>query len=65
LRFGASLLGGDPAGMTFHNSGQRALWIKGYNNRITKDEQDVMRDMHQREYEACKAAGGDCTFLRF
>ena len=65
LRFGASLMGGDPAGIAFHNSGQRALWMKGYSQRITKDEQDVMRRMHQLELQACLARGGECSFLRF
>ena len=65
LRFGASLMGGDPAGITFHNSGQRALWMKGYSQRIAKNERDVMRRMHQMELQACLASGGDCGALRF
>ena len=66
LRYGTSLMGGDPAGITFHNSAQRALWIKGYSNQVAKDEQEIMRNIHKAEHDACVSAGGsNCTFLRF
>ena len=36
LRFGGSLLGGDPYGVTFHNSAQRALWLLGQRTAWTR-----------------------------
>ena len=66
LRYGTSLMGGDPAGITFHNSAQRALWIKGYSQQIAKDEQEIMRNIHKAEHDACVSGGGsNCNFLRF
>ena len=68
LRFGASLMGGDPAGITFRNSGQRALWIKGYSKQVASDEQEVMRKIHEMELQSCLNKGGDgsgCAYLRF
>jgi TPR repeat protein len=66
LRFGASLLGGDPYGVTFHNSAQRALWILGLRNRVDVEEAEVFRQIRRREYDDCKRAGRDnCVFGRF
>ncbi len=66
LRFGASLIGGDPNGVTFHNSAQRALWILGLRNRVDAEEAEVFRQIHQHEYDACTRAGKDnCGFGRF
>jgi uncharacterized protein len=66
LRFGAELLGGDPRGITFHNSAQRALWLIGQKARIDKDEADVFSQIRRREYEDCARAGRDnCGFGRF
>jgi hypothetical protein len=66
LRFATSLMGGDPYGITFHNSAQRALWIMGLRNRVDKQEAEVFRDIHQREYSDCMHAGRDnCGSGRF
>ena len=66
LRFGGSLIGGDPYGVTFHNSAQRALWIMGLRNSVDKEEAEVFRQIHQREYEDCTRAGRDnCGSGRF
>ncbi len=66
LRFGASLIGGDPYGVTFHNSAQRALWIMGLKNRVDAEEREVFRQIHQHEYEQCTRAGKDsCGSGRF
>ncbi len=66
LRFGASLTGADPAGITFHNSAQRALWIMGLRQRVDRDEAEVFRQMRQREYDDCTRGGGDnCGFGKF
>ena len=66
MRFSGVLIGGDPYGVTFHNSAQRTLWLEGQRDRANQDEADVFRKIHQAEHTACVAAGGDnCTALRF
>jgi TPR repeat protein len=59
LRFSGLLSGGDPTGVTFHDSAQRALWLNGQKNAATKDEQETMRKIHQANVQACKAAQRD------
>lgn len=59
LRFAGELLGGDPAGITFHSSAQRALWLMGQRNRADKQEAETMHRIAQRRYEDCKRAGRD------
>ena len=66
LRFGASLLGGDPYGITFHNSAQRALWLLGQRNRVDTEEAAVFSQIRKREYDDCIRAGRDnCVSGRF
>lgn len=48
---------GDPNGVTFHNSAQRALWLGGERQRVGKDEADVFRQMRQADHAACLRAG--------
>jgi TPR repeat protein len=63
LRFSGVLMGGDPAGVTFHSSAQRALWLAGQRERVDKDEGETFRRMRQANYEACRRAGRDnCQF---
>lgn len=59
LRFGASLYGGDPSGVTFHNSAQRALWLAGQRKRVDKEEDEVFRNIRRADHEACLRAGRD------
>jgi TPR repeat protein len=59
LRFGGELSGGDPHGVTFHNSAQRALWLEGQRQRVDKDEAETFRKIRQANYDACKRAGRD------
>jgi TPR repeat protein len=59
LRFSGVLLGGDPYGVAFHNSAQRALWLAGQRERADKDEAETFRRIRQSEYEACRRAGRD------
>ena len=47
---------GDPTGVTFHNSAQRALWLGGERQRVDKDEADVFRKMRQADHAACLRA---------
>jgi TPR repeat protein len=66
LRFGSELMGGDPRGIVFRNSAQRALWLMGQKNRLDKQEAEVFRDIRNREYQDCSRAGRDnCSFGRF
>lgn len=66
LRFGATLLGDDPYGITFRNSAQRALWLLGQKNRVDAEEAEVFRQIRQREYNDCTRAGRDnCGAGRF
>jgi len=65
LRFSGVLLGGDPNGVTFHSSAQRALWLAGQRDRVEKDEQEVFRKMSIANHAECVRAGrDDCTFVR-
>lgn len=65
LRFAVALMGGDPYGIAFHNSAQRALWILGLRNRVDTQEAEVFHQIRQREYEDCKRAGRDnCGLMR-
>ena len=59
LRFAGELLGGDPAGITFHSSAQRALWLMGQRNRADAQEAETMRRIAKRRYDDCKRAGRD------
>lgn len=59
LRFSGVLQGGDPAGIVFHNSAQRALFLEGQSQRATKDEVETFRKIRQAEYDACRREGRD------
>jgi hypothetical protein len=64
LRFGAELYGGDPAGVTFHNSAQRVLWLQGQRQALDKTEAEVFRAIRLREHDDCVRAGRDnCIWL--
>jgi TPR repeat protein len=63
LRFGATLMGGDPTGVTFHNSAQRVLWLHGQRGALDRQEAEVFAQMRKMEYDSCKSAGRDnCGF---
>jgi uncharacterized protein len=59
LRFAIALMGGDPAGITFHNSAQRILWLEGLRNQVNAQEAAVFADIRKREYDDCRRAGRD------
>lgn len=48
---------GDPTGVTFHNSAQRALWLGGERQRVNKEEDEVFRKMRAADHAACLRAG--------
>ena len=50
---------GSFAGVTFHGSAQRALWLAGQRERVDKDEVETFRRIRQADYEACRRAGRD------
>lgn len=54
---------GDPAGVTFHSSAQRALWLGGERQRVNSEEDEVFRKMRAADRAACLRAGNsvaDC-----
>src|SRR5665213_452844 len=59
LRFSGILSGGDPSGVTFHSSAQRALWLTGQRKRVDKDEADTFRKIRQADHEVCLRTGRD------
>jgi TPR repeat protein len=59
LRFSVKLMGGDPNGITFHNSAQRVLWLAGQSNAVDRDEAEVFRVMRRSAYDDCTRAGRD------
>jgi TPR repeat protein len=59
LRFAGNLYGGDPAGITFHNSTQRIIFLRGQRAQADKIEADVFRSIRQREHDDCVRAGRD------
>jgi TPR repeat protein len=64
MRFSGVLSGGDPYGVTFHSSAQRALWLGGQRQRADKDEQEVFRRMAAANHAACVREGrDDCVFV--
>jgi TPR repeat protein len=60
-RFG--LLAGDPAGVAFHSSSERAQWLGGQAREVDARERETLQNMHRANVEACKRAGrSDCAF---
>ena len=60
LRFG--LLAGDPAGILFHNSGQRNAWLAGLTKQINLSEAQTMWQVNKSQFDACKKSGaGGCV----
>jgi uncharacterized protein len=59
MRFGASLSGGDPSGVIFHSSAQRALWLAGQRKRVDKEEAEVFLNMRRADHEVCLRTGRD------
>jgi TPR repeat protein len=64
LRFSSVLMGGDPSGITFHNSARRVLWLGGQRNAVDRDEAEVFRAMRQRAYDECMRVGRDNCGVR-
>jgi TPR repeat protein len=60
-RFG--LLAGDPAGIAFHSSAERAQWLRGQAKEVDTRERETLQAVHRNNVEACKRAGrSDCEF---
>ena len=64
LRFSVVLMGGDPSGITFHNSARRVLWLAGQRNAVDRDEAEVFSAMRRRAYDDCMRAGRDNCGVR-
>jgi hypothetical protein len=52
-------LWGDPSGVAFHASAQRALWLAGQRERLDKEEAETLRRIRQADHEACLRTGRD------
>ena len=51
----------DPAGITFHNSGQRIAWLQGLRNQQVASEARARWQVNKDEYDTCKRnQGNDC-----
>jgi TPR repeat protein len=60
LRF--ALLGGDPAGVLFHNSAQRNAWLAGQTKQLNVSEATAFWNMNKSQYDACTRSGaGGCV----
>jgi TPR repeat protein len=57
LRFAGNLYGGDPAGIAFHNSTERIIFLRGQRAQADKIEADVFRMIRAREHDDCVRAG--------
>jgi len=60
LRF--ELLSGDPAGMVFHNSGQRMAWLTGQRRQLDRSEAHTIWQIRADEYRQCRNVGGSNCF---
>jgi len=59
LRF--ALGAADPAGITFHNSGQRVAWLQQLAGQVNASESLTMWQLHKDEYDSCmRKSGTDC-----
>src|SRR3984957_4381064 len=52
---------GDPTGVTFHNSAQRALWLGGERQRVNSEEDEVFRKMRAADRAACLREGNSAA----
>lgn len=57
LRF--ALGAADPAGITFHTSGQRIEWLRGLGAQVNASEALVMWQIRKDEYDSCIRNGGE------
>ncbi len=64
LRFSVQLMGGDPAGIAFHNSARRILWLTGQSKAADREEAEVFRAMRHSAYDDCTRAGRDNCGVR-
>ncbi|HEY1756389.1 MAG TPA: tetratricopeptide repeat protein [Bryobacteraceae bacterium] len=53
MRFSGVLMGGDPYGITFHNSAQRALWLGGQRQNADRDEADTLAKIRKAQRKEC------------
>jgi TPR repeat protein len=56
LRFG--LIFQEPAGMLFHNSGERSTYLRSLRTSVDQNEAVTMWNIRKSEYDACRSGGG-------
>ncbi len=54
LRFGAALIGGDPAGILFRNSKERLTWLLTQRKTLDQQEAETMWEIRKSEYDRCR-----------
>lgn len=59
LRFGAALIGGDPAGILFRNSNERLGWLLTQRKTLDRQEAETIWQIQKSEYDRCRNAGRD------
>lgn len=61
LRFSGALIGGDPAGILFHNSRERIAWLQGLRRQVDASEAQTMWNIRKSEYDTCtRNHGSSC-----
>lgn len=57
LRFGGVLAGGDPAGITFANSNERAAWLLRQRKTLDYQEAWAMYMIRSSQFQQCRSSG--------
>ena len=58
IRYAGDFLGGDPTGVTFHNSGERDSFMVAFKSSATFHEAQTQWGVRNNNYQACKSDGG-------
>ncbi len=58
LRFGSTLIGGDPAGILFRNSNERLAWLFTQRKELDRDEAESIWYIRKSEYDNCVRKNG-------
>lgn len=54
LRFGGTLIGGDPAGILFRNSNERLAWLVTQRKSLDQEEAETWWEIRKSEYDRCR-----------
>src|SRR5574337_76668 len=59
LRFGGTLIGGDPAGILFRNSNERFAWLLTQRKSLDQEEAETWWEIRKSEYDRCRNEHGE------